>query len=78
MGDPMANDERTLPERRDVKLALQGRPVPGFKMSQRQIDALLRGGWRALVGESKAEADELREALARFQVALKPSESGVG
>lgn len=53
--------DRTLPERREVKRALRD-----LGLSARQVDALLRSGWRALVGESKAEADELRERLAQL------------
>ena len=51
-------DERDFPPRRDVKAALRG-----LGLSVRQVDALLRDGWKALVGETRAEADELREAL---------------
>jgi len=50
---------RDLPERRDVKRALRD-----LGMTNRQVDALLRGGWAALVGETKAEAAELRDKLA--------------
>ena len=50
---------RDLPERRDVKRVLRD-----LGMTNRQVDALLRGGWAALVGEASAEADELRDKLA--------------
>jgi hypothetical protein len=46
-------------DRRAAKHALRG---AGF--SSRQVDALLRGGWRALVGEKDAEIAELEDALA--------------
>ena len=52
-------DDRTVPERRAVKAALRN-----AGLSNRQVDALLRDGWRALVGEAEAEAAELRERLA--------------
>lgn len=43
-------------------------------LSNRQIDALLRSGWSGLVGESAAEALELREQLdaLRGQFAIAP------
>ncbi len=54
--------DRALPERREIKQALR---VAG--LSARQTDALLRGGWAALVGEAQAEAAELREGFERLQ-----------
>ena len=48
----------TLPERREVKAALRA-----VGLSDRQVRALFDGGWRAIVGASKAEADELRDRL---------------
>jgi hypothetical protein len=55
-------DARALPERRKVKAALRA-----AGLSARQTDALLRGGWAALVGQSQADVDELREGLDRLQ-----------
>lgn len=55
-------DPRALPERRDVKQALHA-----AGLSARQTDALLRGGWAALVGAAQAEAEELREGLDRLK-----------
>jgi len=54
--------ERVLPERRDVKRALRA-----AGLSARQTDALLRDGWRGLVGAAQAEADEFRERLERLE-----------
>lgn len=54
----MATADRAIPERKAVKAALRD-----LGMSARQVDALLRSGWRALVGETKAENDELRDQL---------------
>ena len=58
-----------LPARKDVKAALRQ-----AGLSSRQVDALLRQGWRALVGETQAEAAELREQLdaLRDQFAIAP------
>ena len=53
---------REIPERRQVKKALRD-----LGMTSRQVDALLRDGWRSLVGETVAENEELREQL----IALK-------
>lgn len=58
--------ERDLPERREVKRALRD-----AGLSTRQVDALLRAGWRGLVGEAEAEAAELRERLADLQRTLQ-------
>jgi hypothetical protein len=46
-------------ERRKVKDALRA-----AGLSSRQAQAILRGGWSALVGEADAERDELREVIA--------------
>jgi len=53
--------DRELPERRAVKQALRD-----LGMSKRQVDALLKDGWSGLVGETLAETDELREAVAEL------------
>jgi hypothetical protein len=58
--------ERLMPERKRVKDALRA-----LGLTNRQVDALLRDGWKALVGESKAEAAELRDRLAELQSALR-------
>jgi hypothetical protein len=58
--------ERLLPERKDVKRVLRD-----LGLSARQVDALLRGGWAALVGASQAETAELRDRLAELQAALQ-------
>jgi len=50
-----------LPKRKEVKQKLRE-----LGLSNRQIDAVLRGGWAALVGASEAEADELRDKLAEM------------
>ena len=50
--------DREIPERKAVKAALRG-----LGMSARQVDGLLRGGWAALVGATKAENEELRDQL---------------
>jgi hypothetical protein len=50
--------ERTLPDRRAVRAALRG-----VGLSNRQADAFIRDGWKAVVGVVKAENEELREAL---------------
>ena len=50
------------PDRKTVKVALRG-----AGLSSRQVDAFLRGGWRALVGDVQAESDELRDRLARLE-----------
>jgi hypothetical protein len=51
--------DRTLPDRRAVRAALRD-----LGLSNRQADAFIRDGWKAVVGVVKAENDELREALA--------------
>lgn len=50
------------PDRKTVKAALRG-----AGLSSRQVDALLRGGWRALVGDVQAESDELRDRIGRLE-----------
>ena len=59
------DDTRDLPERRAVKDALRA-----AGLSVRQVDALLRQGWRGLVGETEAETAELREKLSELRAAL--------
>lgn len=54
----MAERPTTLPERRAVKDALRT-----VGLSDRQVRALLTSGWKALVGESEAESDDLRDQL---------------
>ena len=61
--------ERIIPPRRDVKAKLRE-----LDMTHRQIDALLRLGWRGLVGETKAELIETQEALRHLQTSLKSVE----
>lgn len=58
-------DDRPVPERRAVKAALRA-----AGLSNRQVDALLRAGWKSLVGESEAENAELRDALAALQATV--------
>lgn len=58
--------DRILPARRDVKAALRA-----AGLSVRQTDALLRDGWRGLVGQSQAETDELRERFERVLAAVE-------
>ena len=54
----MPQEIRDIPERRAIKAALRE-----LGMTNRQIDALLRDGYKRLVGETKAENLELREQL---------------
>jgi hypothetical protein len=54
--------DREIPERKAVKAALRQ-----TGMSARQVDALLRDGWKCLVGETQAENQELRERLAELR-----------
>ena len=51
-----------VPERKVLKGALRA-----AGLSVRQVDALLRGGWRELVGVARGDADELRERLERLE-----------
>lgn len=53
--------DRPIPERKSVKQALRD-----LGLTTRQVDALLRSGWRGLVGETQAERDELRERLVQL------------
>jgi DNA-binding transcriptional MerR regulator len=62
----MPGTDRQLPERKQVKRALRD-----LGMSTRQVDALLRDGWKSLIGEAEAEAQELRERLAELQERLR-------
>ena len=57
--------QRTVPERKTVKAALRA-----AGLSARQADALLRGGWSALVGATEAESAELRDQLAALRQAF--------
>ena len=56
---------REIAERKELKEALREKGL-----SARQADALLRGGYKALVGETKAENEELKESLAALQSKL--------
>lgn len=49
-------------DRKAVKAALRA-----AGLSVRQVDALLRGGWRGLVGDAQADADGLAERLERLE-----------
>lgn len=53
--------DRAMPERKSVKQVLRD-----LGLTTRQVDALLRSGWRGLVGETQAERDELRERLVQL------------
>lgn len=64
-------EPRALPERRDVKAALRA-----AGLSARQTDALLRGGWAALVGAAQAEAAELRDGLERLKRLVGVADDG--
>jgi DNA-binding transcriptional MerR regulator len=57
--------DRPIPERKAVKTALRD-----LGMTSRQVDALLRDGWKTLVGETEAENAELREQLAQLRQKL--------
>lgn len=61
MSEQIPGNDRQIPERKSVKDALRN-----LGMSARQVDALIRNGWAALVGETIAENDELREAVAEL------------
>ena len=50
-----------MPNIKEVEAALAG-----AGLSRRQRRALLKSGWSAVVGEEKAELDELRIALAEL------------
>lgn len=62
----MSSDDRIVPDRKGGKAALRA-----ANWSNRQVDALFRGGWKMLVSESQAEADELRDKLAALDSRLK-------
>jgi hypothetical protein len=57
----------TLPTRKAVKVALRA-----AGLSDRQVRALLHLGWSGLVGEAKAEAEELRSELDEMLTKLQP------
>ena len=57
--------DRDIPPRKAVKTALRQ-----TGMSARQVDALLRDGWKCLVGATEAENQELRERLAELRQKL--------
>jgi hypothetical protein len=61
----VSNDDRALPDRRRVKDALRA-----VGLSNRQVQAFLRGGWGALVSEAEAEAAELRDQLDQLRGAF--------
>lgn len=50
--------DRAIAERKVLKAALREKGL-----SARQADALLRGGYKALIGETAAENAELRDQL---------------
>lgn len=52
------HEDREIPERKAIKTALRE-----LGLSVRQSDALLRGGYKLLVGETKAENQDLRDQL---------------
>jgi len=64
----MADRLPTLPERKAVRDALRA-----AGLSSRQANALLRDGWRGIVGASEAEAAELRDQLAALANATRLS-----
>ena len=51
-------NDREIPERSQLKSALRS-----TGLSSRQTDALLREGYKALIGETQAENEELQEQL---------------
>ena len=55
--------ERLFPPRKEIRAKLRE-----LGMSHRQIDALIRPGWRDLIGESQAEIEEAQEAKEREQL----------
>ena len=57
--------ERWIPERKAVKLKLRS-----LGMSNRQVLAFLRGGWKSLVGETEAENAELNEQITKLMESL--------
>ncbi len=56
--------------RKSVKDALRA-----AGLSVREVQALLGGGWAALVGEAQAEADDLRDRLNTLQARFESLES---
>ena len=58
--------DREIPPRKYIKDLLRS-----GGLSKRQVDALLKDGWRGLVGAAKSEAAELRDRLAELQSALQ-------
>jgi DNA-binding transcriptional MerR regulator len=59
---PNENEYRDIPERKQIKKALRD-----LGLSNRQIDALLRDGYKTLIGATAAENAELREQLEILQ-----------
>jgi len=60
---------RTVPERKAIKAALKS-----AGLSTRQVDALLRAGWKGLVGDTQAHCDDLIERLSRLTTSLETSD----
>ena len=58
--------DREIPERSQLKSALRS-----TGLSSRQTDALLRAGYKSLVGETLAENAELRDRLEELANTLK-------
>jgi hypothetical protein len=58
--------DRPIPERKHVKEKLRE-----LGMTHRQIDGLLRAGWKNLVGETQAENEELHEQLKQLHETLR-------
>ena len=58
-------NDRLIPERKLIKRTLRE-----CGLSKRQADAVLRDGWKALVGESEAELDELKDELKRLTTTI--------
>lgn len=65
MNGQQPSTDRAVPERKHIKHVLRD-----AGLSNRQIDALLRDGWKSLVGESVAEAEELRDQLSALRERL--------
>lgn len=57
--------DRPIPERKAVKSALRE-----LGLSNRQVNGLLRHGWRSLVGETEAELNEVNEALQALRASM--------
>jgi hypothetical protein len=60
------SEHDALPSRRDVERALRGEIKLERGLSHRQARKLVGLAWAAVVGEARAEADELRAELERF------------